>query len=99
MMHTLSFFAAAARLGRPRISKEGENCGENTRKPGSSSMSLLFPARASLTPYQGGLIRSDQDRELNNKMAVERGKFNPCFFPSGCRPALSRGLQPGGETV
>jgi hypothetical protein len=89
------FSPPPARLRRPRISKEGENCGENTRKPGRASMSLLFPARASLTPYQGGLIRSDQDGELNNKMAARRGKFNPCFILSGCRlAASSTGLQP-----
>lgn len=47
-------------------------------------MSALFPARASLTPYQGGMIRSDQDGESNNKMAARRGKFNPRLILSDC---------------
>jgi hypothetical protein len=42
-----------------------------------TSMSASFPARASLTPYQRGMIRSDQDGESNNKMAARHGKFNP----------------------
>jgi hypothetical protein len=67
-------FAARASLRKVKIAVKIRESRDR------ASTSLLFPARASLTPYQGGLIRSDQDGELNNKMAVERGEFNPCFF-------------------
>jgi hypothetical protein len=39
------------------------------------------------------MIRSDQDGELNNKMAARRGKFNPCFLPGFRFAAALAGLQ------